>query len=469
MKKTNEKRIGKVGMMSFGLLAACAAVCLCFTGCTTTSSDGPDPGTEPEGEKTMMAISIPVVKTYADNNAKSEEVAISTVDIYVYGGSLETHESLTLSAFTLVTDKYQMNNPIEVLSGSKRIYVGINLPAAAKTVIESGGGLQGLYQATTLRDAISNSSGFAMFSVNTTANTAFTIEAGVVAPRTESKNVFDITVARWAAKVTARKADNLSTAPQNKASGATFQTTATGDLTFCMGNVNTKLYPLQKKDAVGVIEDPNYASNYTSFGSDFVNDFGTNTSLIPTAYVEVNTNGTAATARNTKYTVENTSESPYLQGLMSYVSIRAKFAPDEIITAYTPGQTDSLTRASNSTVQNDLYVYTTAGGEYLYFTSATVAGSWATATDGENFLGNYKNGYCYYLVYLDPKAEYMAPYASIRNFFYDVRITNFNSLGYPNPEEPDPEGPLGTLTMLMVDVTIQNWVIVGMDTDLGEL
>ncbi|MDR1407575.1 MAG: Mfa1 family fimbria major subunit [Tannerella sp.] len=475
MKKTDgKKRIGKGRMIALGLFAAFAATGLCFTSCTTTTSDGIDPVSGVEGEPTKMSITIPKVTTYAaDPNAKATEVVVKTVDVYVYGGTLEKHVSLAYPAdFDLVDDnKYVMKNSIEVLSGTKRIYVGINLPAAAKAVIEGSGGVQGVYSATglALRNAISDATdGFAMFSVNTAANTTFTIAAGVVDPRTTHENEFTITVARLAAKATVRKAPTLSTSPNNTASGATFLTTATGDLTFCMGNVNTKLYPLQKVTS-GIIEDPNYDSNYSTYGADFVHDFGTNTSIISAAYADADDDGTAVASRVSKYTVENTSDVPYLQGLMSYVSIRAKFRPDQIVTAFTPGQTDSLTRPANTVVQNDLYVYITAGGEYLYFTNAAIGSAWGTATPSASYLGNYKDGYCYYLVYLDPKTEYSAPYAAVRNFYYDSRITKFNALGYSNPEPPDPENPLGTITLITVDVLIQPWTLVESDTELGGL
>ncbi|MDR0758177.1 MAG: fimbria major subunit, partial [Tannerella sp.] len=220
---------------------------------------------------------------------------------------------------------------------------------------------------------------------------------------------------------------------------------------------------------------------------EFVNDFGKSdgSSVTPSgnapmdnAYVNVDINGdipipTSAqvVARTPKYAVENTSASPYHQGVLTYVSVRAKFYPNEIITAFTSGGTpDSLTRVSNAAVVNELYVYMTPSGEYLYFNNSPAGAAWKAAYTGATFVGNYKNGYCYYLVYLDPKTAYSAPYASVRNLFYDTRITKINSLGYPTPGEPKPEEPLGTKTMLTVDVTIQPWVMVTMDdVELGPL
>ncbi|MDR1602961.1 MAG: Mfa1 family fimbria major subunit [Tannerella sp.] len=475
-------------MATFGFLAACAMTLSGLAGCSTTTEGGE--GVE-EGEETTMKISIPIVTTYADNdaNATAAEVAFVTADIFIYnetGTSREQHVSLSASDFEKNTTlwKWEMKNPITVLSGNKKIYVGLNLPAAAKTVILNEG-VQGVYgilpvapdSLPTLRDAIVNpGSGFAMFSTPGTGNTDFVVIPGVANPAGEGKNEFSVSVERWASKIISVKAATLNTV----ASGATFLTApgaVDANLSFSIGNVNTKLYPFQKKIGAN-IEDPNYTPPTPPFTvaqlGEYVNDFGratggTTSPSYPAGYSSVDTTSAfpppAIDARTPKYAVENTSASPYYQGLLTYVSVRARFYPNEIITAFTAGATDSLSRDNTiSSVQNDLYVYTTPGGEYLYFTNATVGAAWAAAYDGETFQGNYKDGYCYYLVYLDPKTAYSAaPYASVRNLLYCTMITKINSLGYPNPGEPDPETPLGVTTKLTVDVVITPWTFVAMD------
>ncbi|MDR2121066.1 MAG: Mfa1 family fimbria major subunit [Tannerella sp.] len=479
-KKREEERIGKVRMLTFGFLAVCVLTMSGLAGCTTTTVV--DNGGEEivEGKPTAMAISIPRVATYADNNATSAEVQFKTADIYVYGASLEKHVSKTLADFTLDGDVYKMKDSIQVLSGNgKKIYVGLNLSAAAKAVIQNSGAY-GVYQeavSAALRDTITSAGGgFAMFSVNTTANTTFNIESGVTSPRGENKNVFPVTVARLASKVTSLKADNIGTAPNNTASGVTFHPEIANGLKFCLGNVNTKTYPLQKISG-SVVEDPNYSSSPGLF-NEFVNDYGaTPWNATASEYVDVNASSTAITARNTKYAVENTSQSPYLQGAMTYASVRALFYPDYVVTGYN-ATTNVIDTSGNTVVQNDLYVFTTAGGEYLYFTSATDTVAWATDSDnpeaaGRKYLGNYKNGYCFYLIYLAPetaaqKAIY-GDYATARNFCYTLNIKKFNALGYPNPNEPNPNNPLGTQTHLTVDVTIQNWSLITTEHELGPL
>ena len=441
---------------------------VCFlTGCTTVIDGGNEPDL-PEGKATKLAISIPSVSTYADGNATVDEQKVTTVDIFIMNGSaLEKHVPLASTDFDYISssEKYEMKNPIEVYSGSKKIYVGINLPAAAVNAIKTGGP-QSVYSETglALRNNISLSTGFSMFNAK---DSVYTIEPDVANPRGESKNIFAIEVSRWASKITSRKASSLN----NTAAGATFDISSVGGLSFCLGGINTKMYPLQKKLTTGVVEDPNYPSDYTTYGSDFVHDFGTNAAINPSAYVDLDADGTAVLSRKNKYTVENTGESPYLQGLTSFISVRAKFMPNNIVTAV-DATTGAPTQTANTTYLNDLFVYATASGEYLYFTSNSLATTWKdhSANTGNVYKGNYKNAYCYYFIFLEPKAAYThAPYGVLRNFYYDTRVKNINGLGYPNPETPDPEDPLGTSTNIIVDVTIQYWTVVVGDYDLGPI
>jgi hypothetical protein len=85
-------------------------------------------------------------------------------------------------------------------------------------------------------------------------------------------------------------------------------------------------------------------------------------------------------------------------------------------------------------------------------------------------MGLYYNEFCYYFIYLDPKTAYpKAPYASIRNFYYDTRVTSITALGYPDPEEPDPGNPLTTEATITVDVVIKDWTLVMITYPIGEV
>jgi hypothetical protein len=229
-----------------------------------------------------------------------------------------------------------------------------------------------------------------------------------------------------------------------------------------MGNVNTKMYPVQKRLSGDFIEDPNFASDYSLYGTEMVHDFGGNyPNIVATAYMDVNNDGDAITARNNRYTVENTSREPYLRGLMSYISVRAKFIPNTLVTTYDP-LLGLATSTPNSTMYNNWYIYLTINGEYIYINNSEVGPIWSAhpANAGNTYLGNYTNAYCYYYIYLDPKTSYpLAPYASIRSLYYDTRITQINKLGYPGPypEAPDPTTPPETPARISVDTDVRDW------------
>ncbi|MDR1780417.1 MAG: Mfa1 family fimbria major subunit [Tannerella sp.] len=510
--KRNFEFLKRASAKSLAVLAACAAFSYGFMSCTNDEEGG---GGVPEGKPTTFSISIPMVPTYATDPGITTENTWSTCDIWVLnstGSAVEKHVSLANSAFTLNSGIWEMNAPIEVLSGQKKIYVGLNIPANMVTSI--GSGVQAVYTDASLRNNITGASAFAMFSDNSTVNSnlstaianTYDITPDITSP-TAADNKFTINVRRLAVKVTVERDAALASAPNNQASGATFSVTAT-DMVYAMGNVNTKVYPLQKVLSSGEIEDPNYTSppaptwpgTDPSYVADFVNDFGTVTGAgspwitytIPTpgAYVQThNANASATATSNLKYAVENTSPTPYWPKLLTYASIRVKFTPASLITNYVAGSSatspgvPTATTSPSSGQMTDMYVCVTAAGQYLYFDTQAAADAWLgdsfppTTMDnnGAIRMGKYDNQYCYYLVYLDPKSDYQissvdVPYAAVRNFFYKLNVKKINSLGYPGPDgQPDDKKPLATKTMISVDVNIMPWQLIATDVELGQL
>jgi len=472
MKRVKEEKMKKFRAAMIGVFS-CGVLALGLTGCTTTVGGNDNPIDVEDGLPTSISISIPAVETYADDNASGAELAVITVHLFIVNGSsFEKDTSITVvlgTTFTYVPGaagdpgRYNMVTPLRVNSGLRKIYVGLNLTAAQVTAVKTG--VQAGYTSATLRNDIT-SAGFAMFNVK---DSVYTILPAITTP-TLADNEFVIEVSRLVAKVAATKKAGLT----NTASGATFDITstdATNGLAFSLGNVNTKTFFLQKKTA-GLIEDPNYPSNLI-YGTEFLNDWGTYpTPFTPTAYAAVNATGTTLAAKTAKYATENTSAEPFLQGLLTYASVRARFYPNNIVTSLNVAG-DSAVQATNTAYLSDLYVYTTSGGEFLYFTTAALGTTWATHPNNAGnvtFMGNYKDSYCYYLVYLTPKTAYPgATYASIRNFYYDMNINEINALGYPSPEEPCTTCALSLPTNITVDVVIQNWTVITHDTPLSPL
>lgn len=436
----------------FKFLIAAAAVAVGFTSCT--NDDDVNPGVQ--GEKAGLRISIPSVKTYADENAILAESEFKSATIFVYNGVvLEKEQTFGAADFTLVpaTSQYEMNDPMEVMSGVKKIYVGLNLTSADITAVKNG--LHSPYSVNS-SDITKSETGFAMFSANDSVNNNFTVEVGAA-------NKFTIKVERWVAKVTSRVSADVNT----EASGAEIK-----DFSFAMGQVNKKMFPFQKLLVSGVIEDPNWSGFDMENGiygpSDFVNEFGTNDAINTSAYVAVDADNVGVADRKVKYVLENTSESVY-QGEVTYASVRAKFTPKAY---HTYNATDGLVEtAAKPNVPSTLYVVQTNTGTYYFEENADAvafAKSMGLDTDVKGVVGEYKNGFCYYFVFLDSKKS-NSDYTVLRNNYYDTRITKINSLGYPNPEVPNPEIPLAKYTEIDVIIEMLPWELVSSDVELGPI
>lgn len=434
----------------FKFLMAATALAVGFSSCSDDNGDELKPG---KGEQTTMKISIPMVKTYATDAGKEVESKFSTVDVYVFNGlSLESHKELTVSDFTASAGKWTLNTPIPATTGPKNIYVGLNLPDAAKTAIESG-----VFSTITPAIAeLSTDEKFPMFSVNNATN----IQHNVVADGTQ--NNFQIAVERWAAKVTSRKANTLNM--EVPAANAKFTA-----LDFCLGNVNTKMFPLQKLLASGIIEDPNWegykSDNTGTYGpADFKNDFGSNASLVPAAYVAVDEDGTALNDRKSKFAMENTSKD-HKQGEVTYVSVRGTFVPNAYYT-YTGNDLNST--PNTDAVSGEVYVIKSDEG-VLFFKDKTQAENCAIQKYGfqAKDVLTYKDGHSYFFIWLDAQNPANI-HATLRNHIFDTRITEIKALGAPNPEPEDPDKPTPIGTDLSVEVSIKPWELISTDHSLGD-
>lgn len=438
----------------FKFLMAATALVVGFSSCSNDDDENVGPNS---GQQTTMKISIPMVKTYAEpKDTIASESAFSTVDVYIFNGnSFETHKSLTKSDFTLTGTTWTLNDvsSISTTTGAKNIYVGLNLPEATKTAIKSG-----VYSVVTPSIAdLSTANAFPMFSVNNTNNIQHTV--GSVA----ADNHFQIAVERWAAKVTARKATTIN--EDVPAANALIT-----DLSFSLGNVNTKMHPLQKLLPSGIIEDPNWdgfdigaGGTYTS--SDFTNEFGSNATISHNAYKPLDAEGTALSSRVTKYAMENTSKAHY-QGEVTYISVRGKFQPKAYYT-YTNGTLTVVT--SPTSVPSELYVVKAPEG-VLFFELQAEAAAYATeklGADPTKVVLVYKDGYTYFNIWLDAKVAGNV-HPTLRNRIFDALITDIKSLGNPNPEPINPYIPTPTATELTVEVSIEPWSLVSTEHSLED-
>ncbi len=427
----------------FKFLMVAAVLAVGFSSC---SKD--DEGSSLKGEETTMRISIPIPKTYATHTGTPAESNITSVSIYIFnnGTMLEKKLDFVAGNFTQTGNSWELTNPITITTGTKSIYVGVNLPAGT----DLSTGVQPVI--TTTAAAISAANNFAMFSVNTNSNTSFTVDADPV------NNDFSIQVERWASKIAVTK--NITNAADSVASGATFS-----DLKFCVGNINTKIYPLQKIQS-GLIIDPNWAT-FDSNGSadydggDFINNFVDNNSIDHTAFTPLNENGTATDAKVAKYAMENTSRD-YKKGEVTYACVRASFIPKKVATY----ASSTLTLTDNTATVNPCYVVSTTAGETLYFRNGTEAANYAQDNSFSAAV-QYTGGYCYYYVWLDSEIAGMT-YPLLRNYFFDLTVKSIKSLGYSTPAPTDPDNPIPSNTDIEVTVNIMPWTFIQNNIDLSK-
>lgn len=436
----------------FKFFMAAAILAVGFSSC---SNDDDGPSSIAGGKDTKLKISIPAPKTYADNNAIGSESSFKTAHVFVYnGGSLETSKDFVAADFTPNGDKYLLTDPMDVKTGAKNIYVGLNLSTEDIAAVKAG--LHASYVTTVAN--IAKTDEFSMFSMNKDGNNRFVLEEKTG----DASNTVDVTVERWAAKINALVSSTINT----EAAGAKI-----GSFKFAMGGVNMKMFPFQKLGANGVVEDPNWnltddAIKAGIIGKEITNEFGDNTTIDEAAFVAVDAEGTAVADRTNKYVLENTSSYPR-KGEMTYSCVRAEFTAK----AFHSYNVDELviTENTGNEVPAELFVVEKDTGETFYFKVKADAEKYAA--DNKLTVSTYKNGICYYYVYLDGKKSDVGEgkYNAQRNYMYVQSITKVNSLGYPDPYPIDPEKPLSKDTKLTVNVDINPWILVPSNEELGKI
>ncbi|MCC8035938.1 MAG: fimbria major subunit [Rikenellaceae bacterium] len=156
-----------------------------------------------------------------------------------------------------------------------------------------------------------------------------------------------------------------------------------------------------------------------------------------------------------KYTPENTNQET-LQRETTYASVRAEFIPEYFTTA-----NGDLVANTSSSAKSFWVVKLDQTGETYYFDNDTDADTFAT--NQGSVSDEYKSGYCYYNLFLNPNGNFQ----TLRNNFYQLRITSITGLGNPNPEDGgNEEKPVTRPANIYVDVDIQPWTVVLDDYDL---
>lgn len=430
-------------------MLAAAALTMGVTSCN--NDDVVDnAGQTDKGKPTYMElnVSFQVPGTYAtaDDNATNDESAVKTVSVFIFdknSGILVSKGSLITSDFTQSAsgqkDVYTATQKIATTTGTKSVYVGVNLPAAMDVAL--GATINDMKTAvmTTSATTVANiSTGFTMFSASDVDATLVETTDAAYA----TNNTVTVQVERLSVKVAVKAAAGLSLATGGG---------VLSNLQFAIHQSNTKTYRYKYTDA-SVVKDPNWDAAVNYVAADYENF---------SDYVAIN----AASVSDNKdlvarYATENTSKL-HLEKESTYASIKATFVPDAFMDGTGTSKGSNVGQAAKT-----FYMVTTNDGVKNYFDVSTEADAYmalpAVAAKSPVKSAAYTGGVCYYNLWLNPAGGYNA----IRNAFYKATITQIIAPGNPSDLPKDPDQPIESPTDLTVKFEILPWNLVEWDAIL---
>ncbi|MCD7969664.1 MAG: Mfa1 family fimbria major subunit [Alistipes sp.] len=424
--------------MKFKILYLCTATAgLLLAACSSdsTTADVPDVTTD-TGDPAGFTLTISEPATRADQQdlATAEESVFVTADVFIYSdNTLSKHVRLDSNDFTLQGDHvYTTDDPIVTTTGTKEIYVGLNMPQALGEAVAATRNKSGLY-------LLSNIDNYPVWSSDATVGfTMFSIEPAIEELKANYDNKVTAKVGRLVAKVTVLT---------NPALSLSLDEGELSDLKFALRNMNKLYWPYQKTEG-GIVYDPNH----------FVNEW--NSSHFehhdnPSDYIVVDEYDYSVVPEKVKYPLENTSDQT-LTRETTYASVRAEFIPK-----YFAEDDGSLVANQNTSAVDFWIVKLDETGESYFFDDYTKAETFAK--DRGEISDIYENGYCYYNLFINPDNDFQ----TLRNTFYQLRITSITGVGNPNPEDKgDTDKPVTRPANLELEVDIQPWSVQLDDYDL---
>ncbi|WP_276348102.1 Mfa1 family fimbria major subunit [Daejeonella sp. JGW-45] len=424
------------------------------------------PGAEEQGtaKLTLKIKQAKGITTYTpdDPNATDEESIVNRIDVFIFDDGAPfgvIHRSVTAAADIYVDPLNKITSglkPIELLNvktGRKRVYVGINLTTAVVNRIADNYAF--------LTDGISFNTGTIapyntdqlfehlvgtpLVPANNDANLVMfnTFDFDDAVPG--NRNIIDITeagpnpitvnVSRMLAKVAVKQDAALSLVVP----GGTLS-----DLRFTAGRTNNRLHLAPLKNFI----DGNWASfqsaDFNLNAVDAVFQPYANGVIDPTDNDWATDFDFEAAATPKIYLPENTSEL-HRHNDVSFVSLRATFTPTDDGEPVGFGTTPTVTGAFPAgtfyaVFSNDpgAVLTPTPGMAIHYFPSTGEADADAFATAHSGVKITYTGGFCYYRIYLNASGNGTTtgnPYDVLRNVFYKVNITKINTIGNSHPDD----------------------------------
>ena len=463
-----------------------AASVLTMGGLTSCSNENDvqmeQPGAE-KGVPTAMTLTIDMkgVSTRAEQNpdgllatdfTTAEETALKTLDVYIYDtktGILDQHHPLTDADLTSVGNVHTTKKPLTAFTGKKKVYVGLNLTDAMKTVMAKST-LQVLETSAveeTLANMTSAATGFSMFCPKGVEKT-FEEATEAEAPQ---KNKVAINVERMVAKIGIGVKDAFK---QLGAEGTL------GNLQFVVDNIGKKFYMPSTQTDPSMTAGAWMAKDFVFY--DFNGDNLPAEAITPVPHNAWKNVVQAADQKTweTAYSTENYVADKKLKG-MTRVVVRATFTPNQALT-YTLAANGTLAPAAAAITAGTTYYQLDVPGDNKFVflsTQPTEEGVKAyykevTKNDytvvGGNIMKDcvktYTDGNHYWWVTMAEKGQE----GNVeRNHVYLANIKNISLPGRPDGEfddVKDKDEELDKETNIEVEVTVIPWSMVTFDADL---
>ena len=390
----------------------------------------------------LKIVDVNKTSTYAPvgtelATASESNYSGALVVVFNAANQLEKAETMTAADITAGQTK-----KFAITTGTKRVYVLLNIPAAA-TISTTAGMSRTAWEKeihTLTMAQVSTANSF--FMTNVVAPAGFPLVAGVVDPVLESKNVVTVNVGRVVAKVNV----DFNATAANQIGGKL------SSIKYKVKGIETQMYTIGQIVG-GINETPHFAGPYVATNyvdaatfenvADYYNNVNTGLGQSPVTYPLENTN----TGAN------------ILQGNTTRVVIQAVFTPDVWL--------DATGAVSTGSTGDQVWAVWDIGGVFLGYANATPTAAWTAAIGGT--IKTYPNGICYYnKVWIMDSAETgTMKYATVRNYAYKVNITSVNGIGTEGEDDDIiPIDPIETNTQMQVEIAILPWSVVNVVTGL---
>lgn len=447
-------------IFSTSVLATLAALSMGVSGCISESMPANDEKPEfAQGEPTKMSLTLnlgsaTMTRVASDANATQEEVEVKELSLFIYDGNgiLEKEYEIEHTELTVEeSGKKYTTGPLEASTGSKTIYVGLNMTDEMKRVMKANpvNALDGAVVTNKLEELTSTTDGFAMFSA---AGKSADFQPVAEDDEVPQANKVEVQVQRMAAKIAVGYQGEYEVYGE--------ETGTLKDLEFVVDNINKKFYLPNNLDDP---KDPNMMADDYQAGDFSILDYKNLQGVQMQSVIEGSKENW-----NTAYSSENIVGDKKIKGITRVV-VKGAFVPNQYMVKDGIWKTEPNTGSTPET-----FILLDIPGGKVFFkdgTDDTVLKDYLkeeVKIDDSEVQGKldqykkiYKDGMNYWWVTM-PEGSV------IRNNFYQVAIRSIMVPGRPQGEftEEDDNKEITEDTNIQVTVEIDPWNEVAFDADL---